>query len=305
MSVRRSAQSGVALMLVLWVIALLTIIAVALTAAQRTESTLAGNQLAAARFRAVAEAGVSFAVLNLLATPPVLDDEVDLWAPDGAARLWTFGGETVEIRVFNEASRIDLNKAPKDLLVALTAALELPEDESSALADAIEDWRDTDDLTQLNGAEDGDYEDAGRSYGAKDGPFDSVEELQQVLGVDSRLYRLLASVLTVDSDTDKVDEEFADPLVHAALQGITLEEAELELQEREALLEAGFEEAVSISRGGPLYRIRVTRLVDGKPGPGMEALVRVEQRGTPPFSVLWRRFGLVAQPASTPAVEGG
>ena len=153
-----AAQRGIALMLVLWVLALLTIIAVGLTAAQRTETTLAGNQLATVRFRAVSEAAVSFAILNLLAPATVLDEETDVWVPDGMARPWRFGGESLEIQVFNEASRIDLNVAGKELLVGLTAALELPEEEGAALADAVEDWRDLDDFTQLNGAEDDDYE---------------------------------------------------------------------------------------------------------------------------------------------------
>jgi general secretion pathway protein K len=288
----RSLQRGIALMMVLWVLALLTIIAVGLTATQRTESTLAGNQLATVRFRAASEAGVSYAVLNLLAPPSPFDEEADVWVPDGAARSWTFAGETLEIRVFNEASRIDLNEAPKDLLAALALALDLPEDEAIALGDAIEDWRDTDDLTQLNGAEDGDYESEGRSYGAKDGPFDSVEELQLVLGVTPELYRALAPALTVDSGSADVDQEFAEPLVRAALQGITLEEAELAQQEQEALTESGFAAPGAANRGGPLYRLRITRMVEGAPGQSMEALINVERGGTPPYSLLWRRFGL-------------
>ena len=64
-------QKGIALMLVLWVVALLTIIAVGLTASQRTESTLAANQVATVRFRALAEAGINYTVLNLLAQPPL------------------------------------------------------------------------------------------------------------------------------------------------------------------------------------------------------------------------------------------
>ncbi len=305
MSGRPAAQRGIALMLVLWVLALLTIIAVGLTAAQRTETTLAGNQLATVRFRAVAEAAVSFAILNLLAPATVLDEETDVWVPDGMARPWRFGGESLEIQVFNEASRIDLNVAGKELLVGLTAALELPEDEGAALADAVEDWRDLDDFTQLNGAEDGDYEAAGRSYGAKDRPFDSVEELQLVLGVDSELYRTLAPALTVDSGTPEVDQEFADPLVQAAVQGITLAEAELAQQEQQALIEDGAQEVVSLNRGGPLYRIRVTRLAEDEPGLSMEALVLVEPGDKPPFSLLWRRFGLVAERPAASAQENG
>ena len=99
--------------------ALLTIIAIGLTAAQRTESALAGNQLATARFHAAAEAGIGWAVLNLLAPATAFDEGVEAWVPDGSARLWTFAGETLEITVFNEASRIDLNRASRDQLEAL------------------------------------------------------------------------------------------------------------------------------------------------------------------------------------------
>ena len=302
MSDRRCFQSGIALMLVLWILALLTIIAFGLTAAQRTESALAGNQLATARFRASAEAGVSWALLNLLAPRTVFEEEAEVWVPDGGARPWAFAGESLEIRVFNETSRIDLNTAPRDLLEALFGALELPQDEASALADAIEDWRDADDLTGLNGAEDPEYEDAGRSYGAKDGPFDSVEELQLVLGVGPELYRALLPALTVDSGGGELNREFAPSLVLAALEGTTLA-AEIERDEREAIAEDDESDPVPIDRGGPLYRIRVTQLVEETPGLSMEALVRIEAGGAPPFSVLWRRFGLVADRTDTFAGE--
>lgn len=303
MTASHPAQRGIALMLVLWVITLLTIIAVSLTAAQRTESTLAGNQLATARFRAAADAGINWSVLNLLTPPTVFDEEADPWIPDGTARTWIFAGETLELRVYNEGSRIDLNSAEREVLEALFAAQGLPEDEASALADAIEDWRDTNDLTELNGAEDGDYEDAGRSYGAKDGPFDSVQELQLVLGVDRNLYRELASALTVSPHGNKLDQEFASPLVHAALQGITLEEAELEQEEREARearAKVDGSEVSFVSRGGPIYRIRVTQLIEKQAGQTMEALVSLKTGGTSPFEVLWRRFGLTTEPPDSP-----
>jgi len=304
MSGERPFQRGIALMLVLWVLALLTIIAMGLTATQRTESVLAGNQLDVARFRAAAEASVNYAALHLLTSPVVLEEDADTWVPDGVARPWRFAGESLEITVFNEASRIDLNKAPKDLLGALFTAVGLPEDAAVALADAVEDWRDANDLTQLNGAEDGDYENAGRSYGAKDGPFDSVEELQQVLGVNRDIYRTLAPALTVDSGSANVDQEFAQTLVQAAVQGISLEEAELLQQEKDALAEAGATGAAVLSRGGPLYRIRVTRRVEEQAGLSMEALLLIEPGRRPPFSVLWRRFGLVANTPYSFADEG-
>jgi general secretion pathway protein K len=301
---QRSTQCGLALVLVLWVLALLTIIAVGLTVTQRTESTLAANQIATTRFRALAEAGIDWAMLNVLAPQTGFEDEVEAWVPDGTPRHWTFAGEKLEIRVFNEASRIDLNNASVDLLKALFAAVQIPQDEASALADAIQDWRDTDDLKSLNGAEDDDYAAAGRSYGAKDDPFDSVEELQLVLGVSQELYRVVAPALTVSSGQAKVDSELASTLVSAALQGITVEEAELQQEEREAVADGSGARSAVTSRGGPLYRIRVTQLVEEEPTQSMEALVRTDAGASLPFSVLWRRFAAASEDFPVAAAHG-
>lgn len=300
------SEQGIALVLVLWVVALLTIIAVALTTSQRTESTLAANQVETVRFRALAEAGINYAVLNLLADPPIVESEGvsdDFWVPDGSPRSWTFAGETLQIAIVNETSLIDINSAGKDLLSALLIAAGIPEGEEAPLVDAVLDWRDEDDLHLLNGAEDSDYAAAGLPYGAKDGPFDSVEELRQVLGFDRDLYRTLAPALTVDAGTGSVERELAPALVLAALDGTTLEEEQLRREEQRTTeeLTSGGEAIRPISRGGPFYRIRVSRGGDVGPVLAMEALVKIEPGSAPPFRIRWRRYGLVADTPVTDA----
>jgi general secretion pathway protein K len=324
---RARLQTGIALLLVLWVIALLTIIAVGLTATQRTETSLAGNQVGTARFRALSDAAVNYALLNLMVQPmvasdaqgPVTDSEQqdDLWAPDGSAHVWSFAGQQMEIAIYNEASRIDLNQAPREQLVALFTAAGVPEEEVNAMADAIVDWRDPDDLRSADGAEDSDYKSSGLPYGAKDGPFDSVQELQQVMGVTPALYRVLEPALTVAAASPQVVPEFASPLVTAALQGITEEEAASRLQEQstgDAVQGATVPRGASLNRGGPLYRIRVTLAQGQSASRSMEELVRIQGGGSTgaiptgvatesaaplPFSVLWRRYGLSPMGAAT------
>lgn len=308
---------GIALVLVLWVITLLTVMALGLTAAQRTETALTLNALDGARFRAAAEAGVSYAVLNLLASrnldPDVLQADPQgpssAWLPDGSAHRWTFSEVPLAISVQNEASRINLNLADANLLTALFMVLNVPEADALALADRILDWRDPDDLNGLNGAEDPDYAAAGLPYGAKDGPFDSVEELRQVLGVTQDLYALLAPEVTVDTGESRPAEQFASAVVLAALNGLTLEDAQLSVAERNQPPLPGAAPR-GVGGGGPLYRIRVARAAAGtdqamgadpetvpaSAGLAMEALVRVEPGTSPPVSVMWRRYGLVAQP---------
>jgi general secretion pathway protein K len=324
------SEQGIALVLVLWVIALLTVMALGLTAAQRTESTLTANALDGARFRAAADAGIAYAILNLLA-PQTQDlnaaaaparsvaGQPQEWLPDGSPRPWTFAEVPLSIAVSNEASRIDLNHADAKTLTALLMVLDVPENEATALADRILDWRDPDDLVGLNGAEDPDYAAEGLPYGAKDGPFSSVEELRQVLGVTPELYTRLAPELTVDSGVEQVDQQFASAVVLAAVQGVPLEDARAAVAERtESRLGAlTGRTAAASGRGGPVYRIRVARAAssDGSPLPpdrpsdgaasgaaglAMEALVRLDQGGKPPFRIIWRRYGLAPPPPPPP-----
>ena len=285
----RTSQRGIALILVLWVITLLTVMALGLTASQRTGSALTRNGLDTVRFRALSEAALNFAALNLLVAPPILepDPELGVWMPDGTPHPWVFDGESMTIAIFNEGSKIDLNQADGELLTQLFYAVGVEEAEAVALADAILDWRDEDTMHQLNGAEDGDYDQAGLPYGAKDERFSSIEELQQVLGMDRALYYRLAPVVTVYSKDSNVDKTFASAAVLAALEDITLEDAQLVVEERALEPPTG-----AISRGGPRYRIRVSRDTGSGSGVGMEALIETEAGAQPPFKVLWRRYGL-------------
>ncbi|MGH8572735.1 MAG: general secretion pathway protein GspK, partial [Gammaproteobacteria bacterium] len=93
----------------------------------------------------------------------------------------------------------------------------LEDERRAALVDAIQDWRDADDTRGVNGAEDPEYQAEGRSAGAKDGPFNTVAELQQVLGMSRRLYERLAPALTIYSRQPGVDAQLAPPSVLRAL----------------------------------------------------------------------------------------
>jgi len=328
---RRGARRGIALVLVLWVLTLLTVMAVGMTAAQRTETALTENLIDDARFAALADAAITYVAFNF-STPPttegaglsgargggrgaaaggtgratVVGDEAQAaqWLPDGTPRPWDFDGNALSLSVFNEQSRINLNQAPAKVLAALLEALGVEEEAATAIADAIVDWRDEDDLTLLNGAEDKDYEDADRALGAKDAPFVAVEELQQVLGVSRELYQRLAPEVTVDTENDQVEQTFASAPVIAALLGIPLEEAQLQVSERNDPALPGGQSARAGNRGGPLYRIQIKEQGTAA-SRTMEALVTITPGQTPPYQVRWRRFGLVTAPPAPPAADGG
>ena len=297
-------SKGIALVLVLWVLTLLTVMAVGLTQTQRTETALLENQIGGARFRAAAEAAVAYTMLTFLspAQEETLgsgigkSDTTPPWIPNGVPRLWQFDGQPMSIAVFNEKSRINLNQATPQLLTALIQAVGVADDDAARLADAIADWRDDDDLSLLNGAEDPDYKDAGRPLGAKDAPFSTVEELQQVLGMEPLLYQRLAPELTVDTADRVPDTRFASPAVLAAMEGIPLEEAQTRVEERDSPLFEGSQGPSAVDRGGPLYRIQVLEQSGATSGRSMEALVELVPNQQPPYFVHWRRYGRVIAP---------
>ena len=64
--VQPAAQSGIALVMVLWMLALLSVIAGSLVFSSRTEMLMAGNTAALAQAEASADAGVYMAIHELV-----------------------------------------------------------------------------------------------------------------------------------------------------------------------------------------------------------------------------------------------
>lgn len=294
-------------MLVMWVLTLLTVMAVSLTTARRTEVALTDTHVESARFRALAEAAIAYTALHYSLSTDQTDAEAQediqanedapsatVWLPDGQPRFWSFAGTELKLRVFNEASRYNLNEIKPETLQVLLEVLGLASEEAGALAAAIVDWRDEDDLALLNGAEDDDYRAAGRAFGAKDAPYEAVEELLQVLGMTPEIYRALAPEVSVEAEGSAPVERFASPAVLATLQGITLEEAREQIDRRDASGDLGTDTTTTtvLDRGGPLYRLLISESQSSGAGQRLEALLRLEPGSSSAYQVLWRRQGI-------------
>lgn len=293
---------GIALVLVMWVLALLTVMALGLTTAQRTNALLTSNQLEGARFRARAEAALSLTALELMRSGTFDELGAALWTPDGRPRRLVVEGAPLDVTLYNEASRIELNSATREQLAVLIELAQGADGfdavQRDQIADAILDWRDEDDLVQLNGAEDADYEAAGLTYGAADEPFRSIGELRLILGMTQPLYERLAPHLRVAVDQNQeqeVDERFASPEVLAALNGITMDEALRQVEQREQPTVPDGEGPRALERGGPLYRVRIQQAGAGRGRRALEILMRLEPGASEPPEILWRREGLAAR----------
>lgn len=212
---RRDGSKGAALLIVLWLLALSSALAVAVVTAARTESHLARNLAEEASARAIAQAGVSHALIFLLDPRPSRRFEADY---EAIRELDLFGAK-VRLAIRDECGKIDLSTGFGTLIVGLVRQYEKDEN-AAAVAQAILDWRDPDHRRRPQGAEDADYAAAGRAHGARDGLFEAIDELQQVLGVTTPLYARLVGDITVDCLNAGVDPLAASPAVLASVPGM-------------------------------------------------------------------------------------
>ena len=269
---RRRTGSGAALLLVIWLIALLTAVVGAFAMAARVEylqgRTLSDGVVA----DEAARAGLEYAMTRVVDL-----DQTRQWLPDGRDYDWRYGDAQVTVKITDESGKIDLNAADLDLLAGLIQAEGVERTPARRLAAAILDWRDPDSLTQAEGgAEDGDYSSAGLPYGAKDAPFETVAEAQLVLGMTPELFEKLAPHLTVYSGQGRPNEQYADAKVLQAM-GVDAERA---LAERLRPRQPG-EAAALVGAGTGTYSIDSRARLRGGRVSVLRAVVRAGNSGLP------------------------
>jgi general secretion pathway protein K len=196
-------EEGIALIAVLWTLVLLSIVAASFALETRTEARIASNMTNGAVERAAADAGIQRAILDLVnrryGRPLDTTTEFGKFRTDGRVYAWRFDNSAVFISVLDERAKVDLNKAPEDLLSVLFTSVGVDAARATALAYAVADFRDQDDFRRPQGAEEAEYRAARMGWGPKNGAFEAVEELQQVLGMTKPVYERVAPYLTVYS----------------------------------------------------------------------------------------------------------
>ncbi len=232
-------ERGFALLLVIWVVAILSVLAAGFAVATRSKSRLARNLLEAAEARALAEAGVARAGLALLETDPRRH-----WRGDGTPYELTLDGGTARIRIEDEAGKIDLNLAPPELLSGLCLELRIDGATCAALVDGVTERRravapapgqplqlgaprfqagqvfsvGTQSVTQLQTA-----------------AFGAVDELSQLPGITPETVERLRPFVTVFSQSPRIDPSVAPREVLLAIPGASPREVEQLLEARDAL----------------------------------------------------------------------
>ncbi|MDZ7698197.1 MAG: type II secretion system protein GspK [Deltaproteobacteria bacterium] len=160
---------------------------IALAGVNRAISELIRNQVLKKKTNLFGNEGQEEEKDKALVTDEVYDD-TERWRVNAEIPAVRFGAGLYQVRIGNEAGKINLNEANETSLKMIMDVFELDDQQQDIVVDSILDWRDGNDLHRLNGAEDDYYNALPEPYNCKDGDFDSLEELLLVRGVTPELF---------------------------------------------------------------------------------------------------------------------
>lgn len=190
-------RRGVILVLVLLILLVVVALVLGLGRDVKTELDVAGMAADEVRLRCLVDSAIDKALAELRADATAGDDLRAAWRNDdarfkgytveGQGRVWLLiaepdpgDGREVRFGIRDEASKLDVNFATRDQLLALTGITE-------DAADGIIDWRDEDDDISDAGAERGYYASLKPPYLPKNSFIESLDELRRIRGIDDAM----------------------------------------------------------------------------------------------------------------------
>lgn len=229
---KTGTQHGVALVMVLLIVAMATTIAAFMAQQQGFWQREMENGRDQAQARRIAEAGIDWA-------RAVLADDASVNQYDNGKEMWAMqlpaipveGGE-VQGTIVDQQGLFNLNNLVSNGVVSapalaryqrLLTALNLPQQ----LGDTLVDWMDANSEPMPNGAEDGYYLNLAKPYRCANRPLSDIGELAWVKGYDATVIRRLLPFVSVLPEMNTgVNVNFAPPeVLVAVLPGLTLEDA--------------------------------------------------------------------------------
>lgn len=175
-------KKGLVLVAVLWVIVVLMALVATIGRNSRLDMKVSMLTTEKLRCKWACRAGIETAIGVLNEDTRESDSITDLWSDNDE----DFNDILLEkcrfnVRVVDEASKLNINTITKEQLLALPDMVE-------EIADAIIDWRDKDDTPSAAGAEAGYYENLPFGYMTRNGPFRTIRELLLVKDVTEELF---------------------------------------------------------------------------------------------------------------------
>lgn len=291
---RHGASRGIALIVVLWMLALLTIVIGTFAVLARTETLQSRFLFDTTDARYAAEAGLHRAVVEL--RNPDMETR---WVADGRPYEFRFGDALIEVRIRDETGLIDVNASAQgnpQLLIDLFMSVGLSQEDAELMIAAIQDWIDPDDEARVMGAEEEEYFSAGYPYGPVNAPFGTVAELQQVIGMSRELFLAVKDSITVHSGRGNFNPAFAPASVLRTLPDLDEEAARQFIEERSQYrpgdqMQLALPDGTLVTQRGSglTHTIAVRATLESGTWSEIEATIRLgtDSRGRPFRIVRW------------------
>ena len=240
--------------------------------------------------RLQAEALVS-AALELTAYRQL--NAVGLSRPTQGQFNFRLGQANVAVEFRSEAARLDLNTAPKHLLVGLFIALGANSGDAEIYSDRVVGWR----TTPPHGDNATAHPRPSAGYRVREAKFPHPNELSLVHGLPPALVQRALQFVTVYSGRPEVNVRDAAPEVLAALPGMSEKLVNAVLKQRrtvpengEALLELlGTAKQHATLEGSNALRVTAHVTFDNGRRTSSEVVILLFEQGEVPFSIFsWR-----------------
>jgi len=228
-------QSGIALLIVLWVVVLLLTIALSFSVMARTDifSTLTFKEQLENKY--LAESGLQRGIIELFyraanKNRQAFFVEEKIFRTDGTTYVGQLENGSYKLSVTDESGKININTLTDSsgiVLNNLMVNMGIEKETADTIVDSILDWKSPTGLHRLHGADSSYYSSLPNPYKVKNANFDTLEELLLVKGVTPDiLYGNaerpgLIRFLTIYGDASRININAAAPEVLKAIPFIS------------------------------------------------------------------------------------
>jgi type II secretory pathway component PulK len=192
-------QRGFVLVAVIWLAGLIAALTTGFVVKVRVDALTASNIVRNTQAELIADGMARLAAWRLATASQPTDTTRTLC-------MWR-KGMMVEVLIQDQSGLADINMLPPIFLAELLRGLGADDQRAKEISEAMLDFRDGDSEAQSGGVEPKTYPE--RDFGPKNAPYEAIEELDQLPGMDEDLYRALLPLVTVSSSQAGIDPKSA------------------------------------------------------------------------------------------------